>query len=134
MGTFHHSINTFSRIISAFFDERFKESSLATSYVELLLLIQKNEKLSQKEISAAMDLAPSTITRFLAKLEKKGLVEKTREAREVVVKLTGEGKTLSLKLQKKYTRAEKELNGILGEKYIETTGKLLDHGAELMKG
>lgn len=134
METFHHSVSTLSRSISAFFDEHFEESGLATSYVELLLLIKENDSLSQKEMSTAMDLAPSTITRFLAKLKEKGLVEKHRETREVVVALTDEGKDLASKLQKKYKNAEKELNQILGKKYLETTGKLLEHGVGLMKG
>lgn len=133
METFHHSVSTLSRSITAFFDEHFEDSGLATSYVELLMLIKENDSLSQKEISEAMDLAPSTITRFLAKLEKKDLVEKQRESREVIVKLTDNGEKLASNLYRKYKKAEKELNSILGEKYLETTGKLLDHGVGLLK-
>lgn len=134
METFHHSVSTLSRSISSFFDGYFEDSGLATSYVELLLLIRENDSLSQKEISTAMDLAPSTITRFLAKLKGKGLVTKHRETREIVVSLTEEGLHLAMNLQEKYKKAENELNQILGEKYLETTGKLLDHGVGLMKG
>lgn len=134
METFHHSINTLSRSITAFFDKHFEESGLATSYVELLVLIRENDSLSQKDIALAMDLAPSTITRFISKLEEMNLVEKHRDAREVVVKLTEKGDNLAKNLQKKYKQAEKELRQILGDKYLETTGKLLDHGVGLLKG
>ncbi len=40
MQTFHHSLNTFAREITSYFDDVFKNTGLSTSYIELLMLLQ----------------------------------------------------------------------------------------------
>jgi|AntRauTorckE6833_2_1112554.scaffolds.fasta_scaffold127673_2 DNA-binding MarR family transcriptional regulator len=132
MTGYHQLINTFSREISSFYDAKFKEAGLATSYAELLILVKESEKISQKQIAISMNLAPSTITRFIAKLEKKGLVSKERRGKEIFIELTEKGKKLTVELEQIYNQAEEELQAILGSKFIETTGKLFEFGAGLM--
>lgn len=129
MNSIHNTLNTFSREISTFFDNYFKEFGLATSYVELLMLVKKSEdSCTQKEIAQTMNLDPSTITRFINKLLKKGLVEKNRTGRLATITLTPKGEKLVSNVEKMYKKAESELEGILGKQFLDTTGKLLRHG------
>jgi len=135
MNLFHSTSNAFARSITSYFDDRLKEYGLATSYVELLLLIRRNDEKSQKEIADELSLAPSTVTRFVDKLVKKGYVEKMRDGREVSVRLSAKGAELSKKLEKEYQAVIDELTDLVGEKYIDTVGKLLEYGSsELNKG
>lgn len=133
MTGYHQLINTFSREVSSFYDEKFKVTGLATSYAELLILVKESENISQKQIAISMNLAPSTITRFIAKLGKKGLIRKERRGKEIFIELPEKGKKLTGELEQIYNQAEEELQEILGSKFIETTGKLFEFGSGIMK-
>ena len=135
MNSIHNTLNTFSREVSTFFDDHFKEFGLATSYIELILLVKNSgEDCTQKEIAEKMNLDPSTITRFITKLQKKELVEKKRSGRLVSIRLTAKGEKLALNAEKTYKKAESELERRLGSQYLDTTEKLLKYGiSELEK-
>ncbi len=129
----HLAANSFSREISQHFDAYFQQYKLATSYVELLLLLHEHEKLSQKEIAEQMNLAPSTITRFIKKLEKKGLTGKEKDGRLVLIVLSKKGRQTVPELSKDYNRAKTDLEKKIGEKFVHTTGQLLEHGVAVIK-
>jgi len=131
----HKTTNVFSRELSAYFDERCSEFGLATSYIELMLLVRAFDgDATQKVLAEKMNLAPSTITRFMSKLIKNGLVKKTREGREVVITLSAKGKKEAEKMDRVYKKAESDLRQKLGGQFVETTEKLLEHGlTELIK-
>lgn len=129
----HSAANSFSREISRHFDSCFEEYDLATSYVELLLILLEKEELSQNEVAENMNLAPSTITRFVNKLVNKGLVQKKKTGRTAVVTLSRKGQTIAPKLKDRYNDALQDLENILGEKYVHTIKELLLHGTNLLK-
>lgn len=131
----HKTTNIFSRELSAYFDERFSEFGLATSYIELMLLVRGFDgEATQKVLAEKMNLAPSTITRFMSKLIKIGLVKKTRKGREVAITLSSKGKKEAEKMEQVYKKAESDLRQKLGGQFVETTEKLLEHGLiELIK-
>lgn len=131
----HSAANHFSREISRFFDSYFEENPLSTSYVQLLRLIDEHQTLTQKEISDRMNLAPSTITRFIGKLEKMGFVEKTRSGKEMSVHINESEAMKVRQLVSLLKEAEHDLEELLGSKYIETISALLDYGArEIQSG
>lgn len=129
----HATINSFSREISSFFDNYFKEEDLATSYIELLIMLLEHDAIPQQEIAELMNLAPSTITRFVKKLEKRGLVKKKKDEGKVKVLLSDDGVKAAKRYRKSYRAAVKALAGVLGDKYVETTEQLLEHGITLLK-
>ncbi len=129
----HAITNSISREITRFYDEYFKEDKLATSYIELLLLIEDYEKISQKVIANKMNLAPSTITRFINKLVKRGLISRMMDGRISYIALSDEGVKRVPDLRVKYEQAESDLKELLGSKYVDTTKQLLAHGAALLQ-
>lgn len=130
MNHFHITVNHFSRQVSSFFDEELAEFGLATSYVELLLIIRSNGSCTQKKVSEVLGLAPSTITRFVDKLVAREFIEKEKDGRESILKLTQKGIDSTRKMEVKYRDTEAKLREKLGDKYFETTGKLLNFGVE----
>lgn len=128
----HTEANRFSREISAFFDAYFKEEKLATSYIELILIVDEAGSTTQKGIAEKLSLAPSTITRFINKLEKRGFVLKEMNGRNAMITLTKEGALNAVNFRRKYDQAETDLMELLGEKFVDTTRQLLDHGSEMM--
>lgn len=129
----YSAANTFSREISRHYDSFFEEKELTTSYVELMIILLHAESISQKEIAEKMNMAPSTITRFIAKLQKSGYVKKKRDGKTMSLTLV-DSKIKDVKeLQVIYEKADKELVDKLGEKFIETTGKLLEYGSNQIR-
>ena len=128
----HTEANLFSREISAFYDSYFKSEKLATSYIELILIVEEAGDVTQKEIADKLSLAPSTITRFINKLEKRGFVSKKMDGRMARVILTNKGAQEAPKLREKYQQAETDLQDLLGDKFVDTTRQLLVHGSEIM--
>jgi len=129
MDTFHNSVNSFSRTLTSFFDERLSRFNLATSYVELMILMREHETVSQKEIADLLSLAPSTITRFVDKLRKAGYITKKRSGRNMTIELTEEGRLISSDMEREYQEAVKTIRDLIGEKYLDTVGKLLEYGS-----
>lgn len=128
----HTEANRFSREISAFYDAYFEEDKLATSYIELILIVDEAGSTTQKEIAEKLSLAPSTITRFINKLEKRGFVVKEMDGRSAMITLTKEGVSNAVIFRRKYDQAEADLMELLGDKFVDTTRQLLDHGSEMM--
>lgn len=129
----HSAANLFSREITRHFDSYFEEYDLATSYVELLLILYDQDELSQNDLAEEMQLAPSTITRFINKLVKRGLVEKNKVGRTAVITLSPKGEELTPVLKQSFKNAVNDLERILGDKYVHTTKELLLHGSNLLK-
>lgn len=129
----HAILNSFSRDVTRLFDGYFKEYKLATPFVELLIHIHKNEKLSQKELAERMNLAPSTITRFINKLQIRGFIEKKMNGRMAYITLSEKGNERIPHLIESYRKAEETLRKKLGEKFVHTTEQLLKHGFEQLK-
>jgi DNA-binding MarR family transcriptional regulator len=130
MNTFHSSVNSFSRTLTAFFDEKLSKFNLATSYIELMILMKENDKVSQKEIAEQLSLAPSTITRFVDKLKKEGYLTKKRDGRNMTIELTEKGQKASSDMDREYRSAVDDIRGLMGDKYLETVGKLLNYGSD----
>lgn len=128
----HAEANRFSRELSRYFDSFFEEYNLAAPYAEVMILLSEREETGQSELADALHLAPSTITRFLSKLEKRGWVKKRASGRSVMASLTKEGKRKAAELNERYELALKGLEDLLGERYVETVKPLLHHGSELM--
>jgi len=133
MDSFHSKTNIFSRNLTAFFNARLGQFGLATSYVELMILLNQKEEFSQNELAERLSLAPSTITRFIDKLEKQGLVGKNRKGRQAYVALTQDGRKISKEMESVYQSAVEELQEMVGEKFVVTVGKLLDFGNSVLK-
>lgn len=97
--------------------------------------MKENDSVTQKEIADHLSLAPSTITRFVDKLKKEGYLTKKRDGRNVTIQLTETGVQTSSEMEAEYRSAVGEIRELMGDKYIETVGKLLDYGSEeLEKG
>ena len=129
----HSASNSFSREITRHFDSYFEEYDLATSYVELLLILYEQDELSQNDLADEMKLAPSTITRFVNKLVKKGFVQKKKVGRTAVITLSKKGEDQLPALKNRFDDALRDLKNILSDKYVHTTKELLLHGAALLK-
>jgi DNA-binding MarR family transcriptional regulator len=67
--------NALSRYLLKLAEKEFKDLNLSPAHASLMLLVYDTPGISPKQLSVSLHLTPSTITRFVDVLEKKGLVK-----------------------------------------------------------
>ncbi len=124
--------NTLARKISKMADDLFKPYGFSSSYAFLIMEINRTGGLSQKQVSNDFHLAPSTVTRFVDKLVKMGLVERKQQGAEMTLGLTKKGVETAKRLEDDLLILNGQLTDAYGEKYLETLNKMLLHGITLL--
>jgi len=89
---------------------------LAPNQAFLLMTVQDRPGTSAGELAKFLHLAPSTVTRFLDKLETRGLVRRRKEGRSAEVKVTAKGAKLRPALDSGWAELYRRYCAILGEK------------------
>lgn len=110
-----YSSNALSRVITRLADQEFKKIGLSTSYAFLLMSVNKNPGILPSEISAAMMLTPSTVTRLIEKMEKSGLLLRQSEGKRNHVLPTHLSLELDPKIRKAWKKVYEQYTDILGE-------------------
>jgi DNA-binding MarR family transcriptional regulator len=75
-------------------EEEFRFTGLSPSHAFLMILVNENPGIGQKELCKQLHLAPSTITRFIDILTYKGYVSRESEGKISKIYPTDEGKNL----------------------------------------
>ena len=88
----YFSVNSLSRIMNRLADEAFAPTGLSPSHALLMMTINENPGISPNELSKRLQIAPSTVTRFVDVLEKKGMVGREFEGKSSKVFNTEKGK------------------------------------------
>ncbi len=70
----YFTANSLARTINRITDEAFMITGLSPSHAFLQMLVNESPGITQQELSGLMNLAPSTITRFVDKLVTRKLV------------------------------------------------------------
>jgi MarR family transcriptional regulator, organic hydroperoxide resistance regulator len=83
--------NKLARLVSELADASFGETGLSPSYAFLMMIVLDYPGITPNDVAVKLDLAPSTITRFLDRLEKEKLVKRTSEKRNVFIYPTKKG-------------------------------------------
>jgi len=86
--------NRLSRVITKMAEDEFAMTGLTPMYGYLIRLVNGKPGISQKELSEKLHVTPSTLTRFIDKLEGKQLIERKVQGKTVLVFPTAKGKEL----------------------------------------
>lgn len=124
--------NAFARQVSAMADKKMKPFGFSASYAFVLLAAARDGGVGQKELSEEFHLAPSTITRFIDKMEKQELLSREQNGKTVTVRLSEKGKKLIAEIKKALSEIDDEIKEMMGDKYAETLNKMLSHGISLI--
>ncbi|MGO4109311.1 MarR family winged helix-turn-helix transcriptional regulator [Paenibacillus sp. YAF4_2] len=90
----YFTTNRLSRAITRMADEAFATTGLAPAYGYVIRLVVAKPGITQKELSEKLYITPSTLTRFIDKLEGKRLVERKVQGKTVLVYPTEKGREL----------------------------------------
>lgn len=111
----YFTANSLARIITEMTERAFSKMGISASYGHLMLIIIDNPDLSLSELSKQMHVKPSTMTRFIDKLEHLGFVKRELVGRTASVSATKQGNELRLQIM--------DALKTLYENYCEVLGK-----------
>ena len=124
------SATKLSREFSKIGEDAFKPIGLSPSHAMLLYILNLTDEMQQKELGERLTLTPSTITRFIEKLESSGHVVKRAEGKNVFVRTTLQGKALQGEIINAWNSLHHLYDGILSEEetqqFISISNKLLE--------
>ena len=93
-----------------YINDNVKEENLSFGLHPLLIKIYRHEGISQEQLAHDFHLNESTITRNLKKLEDKGLIEKVKDKRKKIIKITPKGEKTARKVMDFDEKWDKQLN------------------------
>jgi DNA-binding MarR family transcriptional regulator len=93
----------------------FTAAGLAPNQAFLLMTVQDKPGVTAGELAAGLHLSPSTLTRFLDKLESLALVRRTKAGRSAKVEATAEGARLRPVLEAGWAELYRRYTALLGE-------------------
>jgi DNA-binding MarR family transcriptional regulator len=96
----YFNLSALNRRITKIWEEEFGTLGLSPSHGYILAAIFEERGISHKALCELMEMDPSTITRFLDKLEKKGLIIKSNKWKGATFQITHEGNLTSRKIIK----------------------------------
>jgi len=118
-----------ARVLGKTAEEEFKVTGLSPSHAFLLHIVNKSSGLGQKQIGELLHMTPSTITRFIEKLENKGLVSRKSEGKNVYIFKTEKGMLLQPEIEKAWLHVHEIYSDILtfeeSEQFILTANKII---------
>ena len=127
--------NSLARDISRMGEEEFTSIGMTPSYAFLITLAIDSPGISQKEISAEMNMAPSTVSRFIDGLVRRGLLRKDIQGRTTYIHPTEKGMHLQDSIQAVWKNLYERYSKILGqENGDELTRLCLEASRKLQRG
>jgi len=108
--------NKLNRLINRMADEEFSKIGLSTSHAFALMSINTEPGLSQSELSKILNIKPSTTSRFMDKLEIKGLATRKVKGKVSYLYPTEKGENLKEEIEECWQNLYHRYSKILGEK------------------
>jgi len=123
------SAGKLARVIGKTADDAFRITGLSPSHAFLLHIVNQNSGIHQKIIGEMLHMTPSTITRFVEKLENKGLVTRKVEGKNAHLFTTEKGKQLQSVIITAWLSLHDSYSEVLttgeSEQFITTVNKLI---------
>lgn len=131
-GCMYFTANQLARAITKLADDEFRITGLAPTYAFLMIAINDQPGISQKELGGILHIAPSTITRFIEKLQNKNLVYSKQKGRQSLIYPTDKGRELQPIIEKAWINLYQRYSDPIGEQLgIELTEQLYQVSLQL---
>ena len=105
-----------SRLITRMAEEEFRTTGLSPTLAFLIMLVNNKQGITPKELGEKLHLSPSTITRFIDKLEYKGFTSRKSGGKYSYIHTTSKGKNLQKEIDKSWKNLYIRYSHTLGEK------------------
>ncbi|WP_272698808.1 MarR family winged helix-turn-helix transcriptional regulator [Desulfovibrio sp. Fe33] len=111
----YFTANSLARTVGRMAEEAFGDTGISPAHAFLMMLVNERPGLTQKELTQVLQLAPSTVTRFVDSLQRKGLVVRELEGKLSRVSPTDAGLQLKGPIAKAWKSLYRRYSEILGE-------------------
>lgn len=129
-GCLYFTANSLARAITRLADEEFMVTGLSPAQAFLLMVVNEDPGIAPKELAAQLQIAPSTVTRLIEPLEKKGLLERESVGKSVKIFPTQEGRDLQDAIRSSWKSLYDRYSGILGKKDGDDLNKKINEAAD----
>jgi DNA-binding MarR family transcriptional regulator len=128
------TVKKLDRILDKLAEESFRSTGLSPTYGFIILAVHEKPGISQKELAELLHTAPSTITRFVEKLQFKGLLYSEQSGKHSLLYVTEEGVAMLVKINEAWDDLYRKYADIVGEDEGDELAKQIDDiGDQLSK-
>ena len=106
--------NSLARVITRMAEEEFRLIGLSPSHAFLMMLVNDNPGIGQKELGEQLHLAPSTVTRFIDTLTYKGFLTRQTDGKATKVFATRDGAKLRKPIEDAWKNLHQRYARVLG--------------------
>jgi len=122
----YFTVSKLSRAITKMAEEEFAETGLSPTYGFLLMTVIERPGISQNHICEVLHIAPSTLTRFIDKLEGKGLVVRKSEGKNSFIYSTEKGIEFQESIEKARANLYNRYSEVLGYEEADKLAKIVN--------
>ena len=125
--------SAFARKLGNQADEIFETVGLSSSHALLLHLVNQNPEVQPSQLAEILHLKPSTITRLVQKLERRGLIEKQSAGRATNIVCTNDGVNTAENVENKWESLIQQKREELGERYVEVLSEMISNALDTLE-
>ena len=119
----YFSVNQLARHLNRIADDAFKELDITPTQGFALIAVGELDKHTPSEIAMELEMTPSTITRFLDRLEKVGYIARKYFGRNTEINLTPKGKQTLVKVSECWGKIHDDNVKVFSEELAKTITK-----------
>ena len=129
----YFSANSLARNLTRIAEEAFAKTGLAPSHAFALMSINRNPGTNPSDVAKEMHMTPSTITRFLDKLETRGLISRRSEGKSSSLWPTERGKEMQPDLEQSWNELLNSYNEKIGKEAAAGLARVAYDASEILK-
>ncbi|MEI7026196.1 MarR family winged helix-turn-helix transcriptional regulator [Paenibacillus sp. y28] len=126
--------NRLSRAITKMAEEEFASTGLTPMYGYLIRLVNGTPGITQKQLAEKLSITPSTLTRFVDKLEGKQLVQRKVHGKTVLVYPTERGIELEPAIRQASRSLRLRYDELLGKEAADELSRTIERTIEQLEG
>jgi DNA-binding MarR family transcriptional regulator len=111
----YYSANALARKITRLAEEEFEPTGLAPSLGFVVMTANKKPGITAGELASTLQLQPSTVSRFVDKLEASGFLARQADGKFTNIYPTAKARQLDITLQSSWKNLFKRYTAVLGE-------------------
>ena len=126
----YFTVNSLARVISRMAEEEFRRTGLSPSHAFLMMLVNDNPGIGQKELCEQLQLAPSTVTRFIDSLVYRGYLIRKSDGKVSRVYATEAGQSLRKPIAEAWKSLHQRYAKVLGLKKGDELTAMIDEASD----
>lgn len=126
----YFTANSLARVITRMAEEEFRRTGLSPSHAFLMMLVNDNPGVGQKELCEQLHLAPSTVTRFIDSLVHRKYLTRKSDGKVSRVYATEAGQSIRKPIAEAWKSLHQRYGKVLGLKKGDELTAMIDAASD----